>query len=372
MTTSAFANPFSNPTLDAMASMNPWAKEAEAMMTRLAASPKVAQAMAGAKKGATPYDVVMTDGPLRLLRYRGEGPRKFATPLLFVFALVNRSYVLDILAHKSVVRQFLSRGFDVYMIDWGVPTVADKGKTIDDYVNGDLRRVVDRVLALTGQEQLNILGYCMGGTLSAMYTSIHQEKVKNLIMLAAPVEWSQRDTLLSVWTDESVFDVDKVVDTFGLIPPEYLQASFALLRPVDNLIRKWIGFAERMEDEKFLEEFFAMETWVNDNVPLAGETYRDFVKYGFQRNLLVKGEFPVGGRKIDLGDITCPVLTLTADADHLVAPSQSTPFNDVVGSKDKSAMSLKAGHIGLAVGSKAHKDLWPKSVDWLAERSERN
>ncbi|MFO0827331.1 MAG: class III poly(R)-hydroxyalkanoic acid synthase subunit PhaC [Phycisphaerales bacterium] len=349
--------------------MKAWQGEFEAMVKRASAMPKVVQAAMKAEKGSTPHEVVMTESPVRLLRYTGKADKRHGTPVLFVFALVNRPYVLDLLPHKSVIRQFLNAGFDVYLIDWGAPSPADAMKTLHEYVEGHLHRAVEHILESTGQDQVNLVGYCMGGTMAAMYTSLHQELVRNLVLMAAPIDWSTRDSLLLSWTDPKYFDVDSIVDTLGLIPPSFLGNSFGLLKPVANYFQKWLGFYEKMNDEKFLEEFFAMETWSNDNIPISGEVYRDFVKYGFQQNLLVKGKFPLGRKKINLGNITCPVLTLTADSDHLVLPCQSTALKDCVSSVDYTEMNVKAGHIGLSVGSRAHKEIWPKATAWMGERS---
>lgn len=361
-------NPFAAP--DAAGVMQAWQAEMDSFQRKMAAMPRVAEILSRTKKGCTPHDVVMSEPPVRLLRYQSAAAKKHATPVLFVFALVNRPYVLDLLPHKSVVRRFLEAGFDVWMIDWGTPSPGDAQKTLSDYIEGHMHRMVRRVLDETGQESLNLVGYCMGGTMSAIYTSIHQELVKNLILMAAPIDWSTDESLLMTWTRPEYFDVDAVVDAFGLIPPQFLGTSFMLLKPVANLFQKWAGFYEKMEDEKFLEEFFAMEVWSNDNIPISGEVYRDFVKYGFQQNLLVKGAFPLGRRKVNLGDITCPVMNLTADTDHLVLPCQSTPLKDVVSSRDYAEKAVKAGHIGLSVGSRAHKELWPEVCRWLGERSE--
>lgn len=371
--TQACADAFTSAMSTATAAASPvaaaWMEEGRRFAQRAAALPKVLEAARSVKKWATPFDVVMTEGQARLLRFQGREEVRHATPLLFVFALVNRPYVLDLLPHKSVVRQFLDAGYDVWMIDWGVPAPGDHVKTLSDYVDGTMHRMVQRVLELSGQPQLSILGYCMGGTMSAMYTSFHQDLVRNLIMLAAPVDWSHGDSLLKVWTDPAHFDVDAVADMFGNVPPAYLGGSFNILKPIDNNIRKWIGLFERMDDERFVEEFFAMEAWVNDNISISGPVYRDFVKHGLQRNELVKGRFPLGGRMVDLSAITCPVLTLVAESDHLVPAEQSTPMADVVRSTDTETMKIKAGHIGLAVGSKAHRDLWPHACAWLAKRS---
>ncbi len=353
------------PTPDQM--FAPW----QVMMRKASAWPKVMEVARRTRVGATPTEAVYQDNNIRLLRYVTDVERRYKTPLLSVFALVNRPYILDLRPGKSVIAHFVNRGYDVYNVDWGVPTYADRTLSIKDYTLGFMDEMVDVIRKRSGQDKINMLGYCMGGTLSAIYAALRPEKVKNLIMLTAPVDWSAvDDSLLSVWTQEKYFDIDKVLDAFGNAPPMWLQGSFLMLKPVQNLMEKYIGFWENMEDEKYLEDFFAMETWLNDNIPVAGETFRQFVKNMFQRNELIQGRFEIDGQPVKLKNIKCPVLNLIAQNDHLVPPSQSLSFNDAVGSTDRKTVTFPAGHIGMAVGGKAHKELWPKTCEWLAERSE--
>ncbi len=356
---------------------NPWQLAPDAVtgwwqehLQKVFALPKVAEVARNVRVGVTPSDTVYRENKLRLLHYRSDVPKVYETPLIVVFALVNRPYILDLRPGKSVVERFLDRGFDVYNVDWGVPSRSDRHLDLNDYVRRYLDHVVDDVRERSGCSQVNVLGYCMGGSLSAMYTALHPDKVKNLILMAAPVDWSRKDSLLSVWTDAEYFDVDKMLEVYGNAPAEWLQSSFQMLKPVQNFLSKPINFYKRMEDEKFLEDFFAMETWLNDNIPIAGETFRQFVKNCFQRNELINGKLDIGGRRVDFKEITCPILNLTAEHDHLVPCGQSLPFNDAVGSTDRKSVRFPAGHIGLSVGSKAHRELWPMTCDWLAERSD--
>jgi len=129
--------------------------------------------------------------------------------------LVNRPYILDLKPGRSVVEHFVKRGFDTYLIDWGAPTYADRHLTMDDHVNGYMRNVVDFVRERNESPQVSILGYCMGGTMSAMFTALHQETVRNLILLAAGIDFGSRDGLLQLWNDASVFDVDAFIDAYG-------------------------------------------------------------------------------------------------------------------------------------------------------------
>jgi len=345
--------------------------DAEGLRQRLAAMPQVWQTAQKVRVGATPRDVTYREGRMKVLHYRSDVPRAHRPALLMVFALVNRPYILDLLPHKSVVQRFLQAGFDVFLIDWGVPGDTDRHNTLEYYIEGLLHNAVGHVCEYTGHPQVSLLGYCMGGTMAAMYTSLHPERVRNFILMAAPIDWSDRTSLLAVWADEKWFDVDKVVDVFGNAPPQWLQGSFALLKPVSNLIEKYLGFYEKMTDQKFVEEFVAMETWVNDNIPVAGETFRQFVKDCFQQNKLIAGKMRIGRKTIDLRNITCPILNLMASGDHLVPCGQSASFNDAVGSRDRRSITFPAGHIGLSVGSRAHRELWPQVCQWLAERSDR-
>lgn len=339
--------------------------------TRMAHLPRAMEVARRVRVGATPAEQVHRLDQVRVLRYTSDVEQDYSTPLLFVFALVNRPYILDLRPGKSVVSHFVNRGFATYNVDWGVPSDGDRYLGMEDYIERYLDEVVDFVRKDSGCDQINILGYCMGGSMSAMYTALHPEKVRNLMLLAAPVDWSNRENLLAKWCDASVFDVDKLIKVYGNAPPELLQGSFLLLKPISNLVEKYFTFYENLDNDKFLEDFFAMETWLNDNIPVAGEMFREFVKHCMQENRLIRGELRVGKKRVDLRNITCPVLNLVAQHDHLVPCGQSLPFNDAVGSTDRSAINFPAGHIGLAVGSRANRELWPRVCDWLAQRSDR-
>jgi polyhydroxyalkanoate synthase len=217
--------------------------------------------------------------------------------------------------------------------------------------------------------KLNLLGYCMGGTMSAMYASLFPEQVKNLILMAAPIDFSGDEGLLNVWTREEYFDVDALVDAFGNCPGSFLQSSFQMMKPVQNYFEKYLGFVEKLDDDAYLENYFAMERWVNDNIPVAGETFREFVRHLYQQNQLVKGEFRLGDTPVKLENITCPLLTLVAEQDHLVPPSSTLAIRHLVSSKFVQHVSINAGHIGLAVSSKAHSQLWPDAAMWIADHS---
>jgi len=330
---------------------------------------KLLSAPPNVEVATTPKKIEYDDGKMQLLHYKTQRSKPNKVPLLVIYALVNKPYILDLQPDRSVIRKLLKEGFDIYQIDWGIPTEADKYTTLDDYINWYINDVVEFICYKHGLDSISILGYCMGGTLSVMFTALHPEKVKNLILMAAPLDFEADRGLLKHWAQKEYFNVDKLVDTIGNVPGDFLNGGFLFLDPVGNLYSKYLKFIEKVNDQEFIEMFFRMERWIYDGIPVAGEAYREFIKKCYQRNLLVKSQLKLDRQKIDLKNITMPLLSIIAEHDTLVPPESSMSFNKLVSSKDTKLISIPTGHIGLSVSSKAHKELWPKVAEWLRARS---
>jgi polyhydroxyalkanoate synthase len=343
--------------------------EQQRFWRRMANVPRLLEQVCEMPLGSTPSDVVFRTHTARLLRYRRTTPATHREPVLLCYALVNRPYILDLRPEKSVVRQYLERGFEVYMLDWGVPSYEDRRLTLKDYVCGFLMDAAQFVVRESGCDKLHLLGYCMGGTMSALFTAHNPQLVRSLTLLAAPIDFAGRETLLSCWTDRNYFDVDALVDNYGNCPAWFLQSCFLFLKPVHNLLGKYVDLYEQMDDPRVITNFVAMERWVHDNIPVAGGVFREFVKSFYQANELVRGEFRLDGKRTDLGRIRCPLLLLTAKNDHLVAPASTEGIRRHVNSQDLTSISIEGGHVGLVTGSKAQASLWPEATSWLADRS---
>jgi polyhydroxyalkanoate synthase len=319
--------------------------------------------------GVTSSEVVFKTHTVKLLRYRRRSRPAYREPLLLCYALINRPYILDLVAEKSVVRRYLERGFDVYMIDWGVPSYADRQLTLKDYVCEFLMEVAQFVVRRARCRGLHLLGYCMGGTMAALFAASNPRLVRTLTLLAAPIDFGVRETLLSYWTDGNYFDADALVKAYGNCPAWFLQYCFLFMKPVQNLVEKYIPLYEQMHNPRVISNFVAMERWVHDNIPVAGGVFLEFVKNFYRNNELIRGEFRLNGKRADLGKIACPLLLLTATKDHLVSPQSTEGIRPHVSSRDIRSMTIDGGHVGLVTGAKAQKTLWPRATRWLAQRS---
>jgi poly[(R)-3-hydroxyalkanoate] polymerase subunit PhaC len=319
--------------------------------------------------GMTPKELVYQEDKVQLFHYDPGSKAVCPVPLLVVYALVNRQYMMDIQDDLSLFCKLLDHGLDLYVIDWGYPTKIDKYLTMEDYILGYMNNIVDFIREKTGSDKINVLGICQGGTLSIIYSALFPEKVKNLVTMVAPIDFASGDALLNVWAP--FMDVDLMVDVLGNIPGELLNLGFLWLKPFQLIIDKYVGLLERIDDPVATRNFLRMEKWIFDSPDQAGETFRKWVKELFQENRLCKGEFELGGKRVDLKKITMPVLNMFGEQDHLVSPKCSRPLSELVGSKDVTTLPYPVGHIGMYVSSRAQKEMPPTVARWLIERSKK-
>ncbi|MES3518148.1 MAG: class III poly(R)-hydroxyalkanoic acid synthase subunit PhaC [Natronomonas sp.] len=319
--------------------------------------------------GQTPSEVVYEENKLELLHYESVTDEQHKTPILIVYALINKPFILDLQPDRSVVRRLLEAGHDVYLIDWNEPSRIDQHLTLDDYVNRYIDNCVDVVRERSGADSINLLGYCMGGTMSVMYTALHGEKVRTLGLMAAGLCFDRNGGVLELWGDKEYYDPADVTDTFGNMPAEMLEVGFALMDPVSNYVSKYIRLYDNIEDDDFVENFARMERWLDEGIDLAGAAYEQFLTDIYQENKLYKNEMELNGKHIDITSIDVPILQVIGEYDHLIPPEATKPFNDVVGSDDVTTIEYPTGHIGLSVSGSSHRDVWPRVAEWFLERS---
>jgi len=314
----------------------------------------------------TPKELVWQSDLVKLYHYKRETPAKCAIPVIVSFAMLNRQDVLDIQPDRSLMKKLLDEGLDIYIMDWGYPTKADRYLTMEDYIDGFLNDAVDYIRKSTKNKKIHMQGICQGGTYSMIYASLYPEKIKSLTTYVAPYDFSTNACMLYKWT--KYIDVDTMVDTIGTIPGEMVDGAFGMLKPSMN-ISKYLGIMDSLEDKNKMLNFLRMEHWKSDLPAIAGEMYRKYLKDLFRDNKLIKGEFELGGRKVDLKNMTAPFLNVYATEDTIIPNESTLSIMDKIGSKDKKEYAFPGGHIGVFVGGKSQKELGPAVAKWVGEHS---
>jgi polyhydroxyalkanoate synthase len=320
--------------------------------------------------GMSPRDVVWTHRKVTLYRYRSSR-REHAVPVLLVFALINRPDIFDLRPGNSFVEFLLEEGYDVFLLDWGVPDDEDADMGIDSYVCDELPWAVRETLRASGADEVSLLGWCIGGTLCALYAALEPDApVRNLALLTTPVD--TQGSLYATWVARDSFDVDFVADVYPAIPGRGVDWANKLMKPVTNYWttyrRLWEGVSAGTARR---EAYQPMARWVADNPPFPSRAYREWITMMYKQNALARGRMRLRGRRVDLGAIEQNVLVVTAGADHIAPREGTLPLLDAVGSEDVEHLDRPGGHIGLMAGSKARKEIWPDIAAWLGERSDR-
>ncbi|MCL1633859.1 class III poly(R)-hydroxyalkanoic acid synthase subunit PhaC [Luteimonas sp. SX5] len=343
------------------------AHEALRMQQKLAAGVETLRNVDDIEYGATAKQEVWRDGKVALYRFVGEKTPTAKVPLLISYALVNRPYMVDLQADRSIVKGLLARGEDVYVIDWGYPDRSDRFLTLEDYIERFLGGAVDHLRRAHGLDAINLLGICQGGAFSLCYSALHPDKVRNLITMVTPVDFHTPDNMLSNWTQG--IDIDLFVDTLGNVPADLMNWCYLTLKPWRLFSQKYVGLVDILDDKKAVEDFLRMEKWIFDSPDQAGEAFRQFIKQFYQGNGFVKGGIVIGENEVHLGLIEMPVLNIFAEQDHLVPPASSRALKGLIGSGDYTELSFRGGHIGIYVSGRAQKEVPDTIHSWLDQRS---
>ena len=322
----------------------------------------------------TPKQAVWTLNKATLYRYVPvvAEEKRHRLPLLLVFALMNRPYILDLRPGHSFVEYMLSRGYDLYLLDWGAPGIEDKDLKFDDYTLDYMPRAIRKMKALSKAQDFSLLGWCIGSILTTIYAALRpNDGLRNLISLTAPLDFSNKEKItFARWTDERYFDVERVLAAFGNMPAEMIEYGAKALKPVENYVGNFLKLWDSIDDPRAVGAWHSMYTWVTDNIPMAGGAFRQLIVDLYRNDRLMRGEMVIRGERVNLKNIKANLLTVIAEGDHITPPCQSATLPERVGSQDKETYRIPGGHIGIMAGSQAHKITWPHIDTWLAPRSD--
>ncbi|WP_432473860.1 class III poly(R)-hydroxyalkanoic acid synthase subunit PhaC [Amphritea sp. HPY] len=345
------------------------AAELSQFSEKLVQSYNTLQDLGEVQVGQTTKDIIYSEDKLKLYHYHAEktpGRKRCKTPLLICYALVNRPYMVDLDPQRSFVKRLLELGIDVYLIDWGYPDAADRYLDMDDYINCYISNCVDQVLQYSSQQQINLLGICQGGALSLCYTALNPDKIKNIVTMVTPVDFQTPDNMLSHLAQQ--IDVDLAVETYGNIPGAMLNDAYNSLMPMRLGIQKNLNIPQQLKDQASALNFLRMEKWIYDSPDQAGEMFRQFVQQFFKQNGFLNGQITAGNRKVDLKQISQPILNVFGSFDHLVPPDASRALKGLTSSSDYTEYEIASGHIGVFVSGRSQQEVAPTIADWLKQQ----
>jgi polyhydroxyalkanoate synthase len=328
----------------------------------------------------TPKDEVWRQDKVTLHHYRPLAEKKVSTPVLIVYGLIGRYTMADLQEDRSLVRNLLNLGVDLYVVDWGSPSRADRWLTLDDYIDGYLAECVWFISQQHAIDKVSLLGICEGGVFTTCHAALHPDMVKTLVLTITPIDF-HGDTVenrlghgfINIWTRSlAPEDIDRLIEAYGNLPGEFMGSVFSMMTPMRTLMKYNLDMLEVMDDEKKFLNFLRMEKWIADRPHHPGEAAKQWLKELYQDNKLIKNAFTINGRQVNLRNITMPVLNVYAKDDHIIPPATSQALGAKVGTRDYTELALPGGHVGVFVGGKSQSLLGAGIAKWLAERQEAN
>jgi polyhydroxyalkanoate synthase len=325
----------------------------------------------------TPKREVFRQDKTVLYHYTPTAKKAVAAPVLVVYGLVGRYTMADLQEDRSLVRSLLAQGADLYVVDWGNATRGDRWLTLEDYIDGYLDECVDFIRRAQDVDQVTLLGICEGGVFALCHAARNPAKVKSLVLTVTPVDFHAGSKggpphhgLIGLWARSlSGADVDRLIEANGNLPGELMSFVFSMMTPVNALTKYNLGLFDVMDDEKKLLNFMRMEKWLADRPDHPGEAAKQWLKDLYQANQLVNGEFFLGGARVDLKQVTMPVLNVFAEDDHIIPPRSSQALKGRVGTRDYTELPLPGGHVGVFVSGKSQGILGKSIFGWLESRA---
>ncbi|PJN89703.1 alpha/beta fold hydrolase [Bacillus sp. mrc49] len=315
--------------------------------------------------GLTPKIPVWKKNKSTLWHYP-SAQKKYDVPVFLIYSLINTPLILDLSPGNSLIESFVNEGFDVYLLDFGSPGFEDGEISIEDYIVDYIQNGVKRALRHSGASEITVMGFCLGGTISAIYAAIADEPIKNLILSVTPIDFSASQ-FFDQWQEamkEGTADFDETIDIYQTIPASAVKYGIRLITsPV--YLSPYLSLLNQADDEKYVQNWRRFNAWANGHVPLSGAAAKQITKDLLIKNRLVNGGFKVRGKKAKLSKINANVLVIASKYDRLVPQEMIHPVMDHLTCKDKTYKVLKSGH-----ASKQYAGSLPSYLkDWLPKRS---
>lgn len=332
--------------------------------------------------GKTPFDVIYQREIISLRHYTAHSDQspKHRIPLVIVPPLAANMLIYDLFPHRSLVRYFLAEGFDVYLIDWGSPSLRQAKYNLGTYVKTFMPDFIEKVREHSGQQQLSLYGWSLGGALSLCYTALFKDKnIQNLLILASPInthksgymgKFYQRLTIPAKWIRNNTnFRIRQIPSRVFHIHGWQNTLGFKLTDPIGNVKNYW-ELLKNLNDRQFVINHATSSSFVDNMLAYPGGVMRDIIIRFWIDNELSTGRVQFGDQVANLKDIDCSVLAIGGDTDIIVTAEAVRPLMDLISSEDKQFKIVAGGHMGLVSGNQAPQAVWPVVNQWLAERSD--
>ncbi|MBE9167286.1 alpha/beta fold hydrolase [Pleurocapsales cyanobacterium LEGE 06147] len=321
----------------------------------------------------TPFQVIFSEPGVELRFYgveRGSGPI-----VLIVPAPIKSASIWDLSPSVSVVQHCLREGLRVYLLCWKPPRESQRDFGLSEYADHFILDALEPILLETGQSQIFLAGHSLGGTLAAIFASLHPERVKGLILLGTPLGFGRLSGILAAFV-KAFPRTSFLTATRGNIPGSFLSIVSGAIAPVTFGFDRWLDWVLSLPDNHARLTHLRVAHWMLEEMPMAQRLFKEVVEQLYREDRFLSGSLRIGGKQAVPEQVTAPVLSVVDPRCRLVRPQSVMPFHQAISHPDSQLLwyegdtGVALQHVGMLVGRQAHLNLWPPIIDWIHSRWE--
>ena len=329
----------------------------------------------GENIATSPGKVVFRNKMMELIQYAPSTAKVHKTPLIIFPPWINKFYILDLKAQNSLVKWIVDQGYTLFVVSWVNPgrDLADVG--LEDYINDGYLAALDTVKAITGEKQVNAVGYCIAGTTLSLVLSLLKQRgdksVKSATFFTALTDFSDQGEFTPFLQDDFIDGIELEVKDKGLLKSAIMARTFSFLRSNDLVYQPAIKSYMMGETPPAFDLLY----WNGDGSNLPGRMAMQYLRRLCQNNELASGGLDLMDHHLTLDDVDLPIFAVTCETDHIAAWRDCYRGVQQMGSADKTFVLSQSGHIaGIAnppskkkYGHYTNPDLSPVASDWFDE-----
>ncbi|MEW9918906.1 PHA/PHB synthase family protein [Marimonas sp. MJW-29] len=328
----------------------------------------------GGNIATTPGKVVFRNRMFELIQYTPTTEKVHKTPLLIFPPWINKFYILDLKEQNSLVKWIVDQGYTLFMVSWVNPDPSYRDVGMEDYVESGYLTAIEEVKKITGEKQINAIGYCIAGTTLALTLSLLKQRgdksIKSATFFTALTDFSDQGEFQPFLTDDFIDGIEAETHDKGILPSIIMARTFSFLRSNDLVYGPAVKHYMMGETPPAFDLLY----WNGDGANLPGKMAMQYLRGLCQGNQLADGGYDLLGHHLVLDDVDVPLCAIACETDHIAPWKDSYRGIGLMGSKDKTFIMTQSGHIAGIVNPPSKKkyghytndDLSLHYKDWLA------